>query len=161
MLLVRTILILFFTLNVLGNQRINLLFIVTVCIIILGLMWNIGTVYKHWWVNVIESFYIVNLALLAGWCEYNHQTSTSYARDQSIIAYILVGSALLVFIVIAVVRVVIRVKSVISKQRHAHPLETCQLTAVPAEDEPVLPTRPVLPTVSYIEFKHSESEFES
>ena len=98
----------------------------------------------------------INLALLAGWCEYNHQTSTNYARDQSIIAYVLVGSALLVFIVIAVVRVVIRVKSVISKQRHAHPLETCQLTAVPAEDEP-LP-----PTVSYIDFnKYSESEFDS
>ena len=163
MLLVRTVLILFFTLNILGNQRMNLLFIVTVCIIILGLMWNIGTVYKHWWVNVIVSFYVVNLALLAGWCEYNHQTSTSYARDQSIIAYVLVGSALLVFIVIAVIRVVTRVKSVVSKKRHAQPqsLEMCQLTAVLADDEPVLLTRPVLPTVSYIDFKHSESEIES
>ena len=80
----------------------NLLFIVTVCIVIFGLMWNIGTVYKQWWVNVIESFYIINLALLAGWCEYNNQTSTSFAQDQSIIAYVLVGSALLLFIVIAV-----------------------------------------------------------
>ena len=74
-----------------------------------------------------------------------------------IIAYILVGSALLVFIVIALKRVVMKLKSVISKQRHAQlqALEMCQLMAVPAEDVPVPPT------VTYIDFKHTESECES
>ena len=57
MLLVRTLLILFFTANILGNQRLNLLFVVTVCVVILAFMWNVGTVYKDWRVNIniIES----------------------------------------------------------------------------------------------------------
>ena len=107
MLLVRTILILFFTANVFGNQRLNFLFNVTVCVLILGAMWNIGTVYKDWWVNAIESFYLVNLTLLAAWCEYNRQMSPRYIENQSIIAYVLVGTALCVFITIAIGRVVI------------------------------------------------------
>ena len=139
----------------LGNQRLNFLFIVTVCVIILGAMWNIGTVYKKWWVNAVESFYIVNLTLLAAWCEYNHQISSSYIEDQSIIAYVLVGSAFSVIIVITVGRVIARVKSVIVNKRQQVAPNAYQLVDVPAEDV-VVP-----PTVTYIDFKHSESEMEN
>ena len=155
MLLVRTILILFFTANIFGNQRLNFLFIVTVCVLILGAMWNIGTIYKNWWVNAIESFYIVNLTLLAAWCEYNRQTSPHYIEDQSIIAYVLVGSALSVFIVIVFARAIVRVKNfIIAKQKQMAP-NVYELVDVPVEAV-VVP-----PTVTYINFRHSESEKEN
>ena len=165
MLLVRTILVVFFTLNIFGNQRLNLLFIVTVCVIILALMWNIGTVYKNWWVNIIESFFIGNLVLLAAWCEYNRQTSSNYIRDQSIIAYLLVGSALTVFVVIATTRVIMRVKVVIVKYK---PPKAHQLLEVPLEDltgctetAPAVGTRaPPTVTCTYIDFKHTENDDE-
>ena len=76
-------------------------------------MWNIGTVYKTRWVNAIESFYFVNLTLLAAWHEYNRQISPSYIENQSIIAYVLVGSALSLFIIITVGRITVRVKHII------------------------------------------------
>ena len=144
MLLVRTLLILFFTANIFGNQCLNFLFIVTVCVCILGAMWNIGTVYKTRWVNAIESFYFVNLTLLAAWCEYNRQISPSYVEDQSIIAYILVGSALFVFIIIAVGRVFVRVKRIIVAKRKLVAPNAYQLVDVPVNLEDVV----VTPTVS-------------
>ena len=161
MLLVRTLLILFFTANILGNQRLNLLFIV--CVVVLAFMWNVGTVYKDWRVNVIESFFVANLTLLAAWCEYNRQQSTSYVRDQSIIAYILVGSALLVFIVIALTRVILRLKSVIVKRvfpKFEHlPLEDIPAPLTEAATEGAVVAPPNV-TCTYINFQHSESEME-
>ena len=158
MLLVRTLLILLFTLNILGSQRLNLLFIVTVCVVMLTAMWNIGTVYKSQWVNVIESFFVANLALLAAWCEYNHQKSTTYIRDQSIIAYVLVGSALLLFTAIVLVRVIIKIRDAIVKcepPRRYQPMDV-PLESVTEQHKDKTPTI----TCTYIDFKHSESEME-
>ena len=152
MLLVRTILILFFTGNVFGNQRLNFLFIVTVCVLILGAMWNIGTIYKAWWVNAIESFYLVNLTLLAAWCEYNRQMSPRYIEDQLIIAYVLVGTALCVFITIAIGRVVIRVKSIVIAKRKQVAPNAYHLVDLPDNvEEGAVP-----PTVSYVNLTNSE-----
>jgi hypothetical protein len=156
MLLVRTILILFFTANIFGNQRLNFLFIVTVCVLILGAMWNIGTVYKNWWVNAIESFYLVNLTLLAAWCEYNRQISPRYIEDQSIIAYVLVGSALCVLLIIAIGHIIVGVKHfIVSKRKQVVPNAYQLVDDVPVE------AVPVPPTVSYINFRHSETEQEN
>ena len=159
MLLVRTLLILFFTANVFGNQRLNFLFLVTLCVLILGAMWNIGTVYKNWWVNAIESFYLVNLTLLAAWCEYNRHVSPRYIEDQSIIAYVLVGSALSVFIAIALGRVIIRVKGIIIAKRKQLAPNAYQFVAidVPGNIEDVA----VPPTVSYVNLTNSDSQTET
>ena len=168
MLLVRTFLVLFFTANVLGNQRLNLLFIVTVCVVILAVMWNVGTVYKTWWVNAIESFFVANLALLAAWCEFNRRKSTSFIRDQLITAYLLVGSALLVFVVIVLTRLTVRAKSVIVK--HVNPRvyrgidvpvdDVGDINVPPTEIEHVANATPKV-TCTYIDFKHSESEMKT
>ena len=148
----------FFTVNIFGNQRLNFLFIITVCVLILGAMWNIGTVYKNWWINAIESFYVVNLILLATWCEYNHQISPSYIKDQSIIAYyVLVGSALSVFITITIGRIIARVKSIIIVKRKQVAPNACQLVDVPGNVEDVI----VPPTVSYVNLTNSESQSET
>ena len=159
MLLVRTLLILFFSANILGNQRLNLLFVVSVCVVVLAFMWNVGTVYKDWRVNVIESFFVANLTLLAAWCEYNRQQSTSYVRDQSIIAYVLVGSALLLFVGIALTRVILRVKSVIVK-RVFPKFEQMPLEDIPAPAAEGGMVAPPNVTCTYINFQHSESEME-
>ena len=158
MLVVRTILILFFTVNIFGSQRLNYLFIVTVCVLLLGVMWNIGTVYKNWWVNAVESFYIVNLTLLAAWCEYNRQISPTYTEDQSIIAYVLIGSALSVFITIAIARVIVKVKNVIIAKRKQLAPNEHQLVDVPVNVEGVAA---VPPTVSYVKLTNSETESET
>ena len=63
-------------------------------------MWNFGTIYKQLMVNFVESFYIINLALLAGWTEYNRQGTTDYEQHQVIIIYIYVNyNDLVLFIV--------------------------------------------------------------
>ena len=155
MLLVRTLLIVFFTANIIGNQCLNFLFVVTVYVLILGAMWNIGTIYKNWWVNAIESFYIVNITLVAAWCEYNRQVSPGYIENQSIIAYVLVGSALSVFIITVFVRAVTRVKNIIISKRKQVASSAYQLVDVSVEGI-VIP-----PTVTYIDFKHTESQIEN
>ena len=158
MLLVRTLLILLFTLNIIGDQRLNLLFIVTVCVVLLTVMWNVGTVYKSWWVNVIESAFVADLALLAAWCGYNQEKSTTYIRDQSIIAYLLVGAALLLFVATVSIRVIKKVKDMIVKRM---PLRRYQRMDVPLEEVvPQNEDRPPTVTCTYIEFKSSASKTE-
>ena len=68
MLVIRSVLLLLFGVNVLGNPQINLLLIVSSCVLLLGVMWNLGTVYKHVYVNCLESFYIINLILRHLFC---------------------------------------------------------------------------------------------
>ena len=100
MLLIRSILLLVFILNILGDRRLNLEIVFSVCVLLLGVMWNAGTIYKEKYVNVIESFYIVNLGLLSGWTAYNRQDLANYHTDQRIVTYVLIGSAFLVFVCI-------------------------------------------------------------
>ncbi len=63
-------------------------------------MWNFGAVYKLYWINFVESFYIVNLALLACWSEYNRQGSTDYAQNQAIIVYVFTGLAICASVIV-------------------------------------------------------------
>lgn len=56
MLLVRGAVILTFGLNIFCDPRLYLILIVTICVVILGTMWNVGTVYRKKYINMIESF---------------------------------------------------------------------------------------------------------
>lgn len=100
MLLVRVMLLLAFGFNTLGDQRLNLILIVSMSAIILGIMWNVGTIYKEKYVNVIESFFLLNLGLLSAWTLYNRYNSTNYFLYQTTVSYTFVGSSLIVFIAI-------------------------------------------------------------
>ena len=115
MLLVRSLLLLLFAVNILGNLRLNLMLIISTCVLLLGVMWNFGTVYKNNKVNLIEGFYIINLALTAGWSEFNHQDSPHYEQDQTIIIYIFTGLAILVAGIIIIARTISKVKQFINK----------------------------------------------
>ena len=149
MLLIRSILLFLFGVNILGNPRINLLLIVSTCILLLGIMWNFGTVYKQKVVNLIESFHIINLALLAGWSEYNRQGSTDYKQQQAIIVYVFTGSALFAFIII---QTFVKLRLFVKKYRRKHQFH--QLETLP-EAITFPEQQPALPTVSYVEIHHS------
>ena len=98
MLLLRGVLLTIFGLNLFGDPRLNLEIILSVCVILLGLMWNAGTIYKDRYINMLESFYIVNLGLLSGWTAYNRFSSTKHFVYQMAISYTLVGASFAVFI---------------------------------------------------------------
>ena len=149
MLLIRSILLFLFVVNILGNPRINLLLIVSTCIILLGTMWNFGTVYKQQLVNLVESFYFINLALLAGWSEYNRQGSTDYKQNQTVIIYVFTGLALFTTVI---VQTFVKLRQ---------PVEKCKERKYQAHELEMLPEiitfpgQQTAPTVSYVEIHNS------
>ena len=72
-----------------------------------------GTVYKQQLVNLVESFYFINLALLAGWSEYNRQGSTDYKQNQTIIIYVFTGLALFT---IVIVQTFVKLRQLVGKE---------------------------------------------
>ena len=65
LLLARVCLFLVFSLNTLGDPIINLLSIVTCTFCLFAYLSLIGGVYKLWWVNLVETTFILNLGLLS------------------------------------------------------------------------------------------------
>ena len=107
-LIIRSVLILAFASNVQGNPRVNLMIIVTTVVLVLGIVWNVGTVYKQRLNNVLEAFFFVNLALLCAWTEYNRQGSSDFLTSQTVIAYTFVSMSLLVFSAVLVCHICTR-----------------------------------------------------
>ena len=75
MLVVRSILLVGYGLNVLGDSDINNLLTVTVLAILLCCTWIIGIVYKNTSLNILEASFILNLLILSGWTIYSRRTS--------------------------------------------------------------------------------------
>ena len=65
LLLVRVCLFLVFSLNTYGDPTINLLAIIACMFTLFAYLSIIGGVYKVWWINLIESAFIMNLGLLS------------------------------------------------------------------------------------------------
>jgi hypothetical protein len=65
LLLVRVCLFLVFSLNTYGDPTINLLAIIACMFTLFAYLSIIGGVYKLWWINIIESAFILNLGLLS------------------------------------------------------------------------------------------------
>jgi predicted outer membrane repeat protein len=93
LLLVRILLVTFHQVNVVGGQELNFVIIVTLGLCGLGTMWNFGSLYRNKYVTALETFYIMNLVLLAGWSEY-----VTTHRSQLILSYTLVTLSLVVFL---------------------------------------------------------------
>lgn len=110
MLLVRGAVILVFGLNIFGDPRLNLILIVTFCAIILGTMWNFGTIYKEKFINAIETFFFVNLGLLSAWTLYNQYSFTNFFLQQIVVSYTFVGSSLVAFLAIVSAQTYLRFK---------------------------------------------------
>ena len=77
MLVVRSILLVGYGLNVLGDPDINHLLTVTVLSILQCSSWVIGIVYKTTALSILEASFILNLLILSGWTIYNRHASNA------------------------------------------------------------------------------------
>ena len=73
----RIILSLVSTGNVLGDDSVDLIAIVTLVIILLALLGQAGGVYKTWILTLLESFFLANLGILASVTLYNKESGGS------------------------------------------------------------------------------------
>ena len=101
LLLVRIILFAIFGGNALGDPRINL-FAITVVIVTLLVFWlNAGKVHKKLWMKLLESFFLLNLSILAGGTLFlKSLEGFSVVEQQAVLTSIMIGSAFIVFIAI-------------------------------------------------------------
>ena len=103
LLLVRIVLFTIFGGNALGDPRINL-FAITTVVATLLVFWVIaGKVYKKLWMKLLESFFLLNLIILAAATLFlKSLEGFSVVRKQAVLTSIMVGSTALVFIGILV-----------------------------------------------------------
>ena len=106
LLLIRVCLFLVFSLNTIGNPMINLLAICITMSCLLAYLSLIGGVYKQWWLNVIETAFILNLLVLSSGSFYQINTGTSI---KPIITYTSTGITLVLFICILVYHFILKV----------------------------------------------------
>ena len=65
LLLIRSILLVIFAVNVLGEDSLNLLTITIASLLILAVVWAFHGVYKKQYLNILESFFFLNLGILS------------------------------------------------------------------------------------------------
>ena len=81
MLVVRSILLIGFSLNILGDPDFNHLLTVTVLSVLLCCIWVTGIVYKNTALSIVEASFILNLLILSGWTIYNRRASNGGSSD--------------------------------------------------------------------------------
>ena len=103
LLLVRIGLFAIFGGNALGDPRINLFAIIIVVVILLAFWLISGRVYKRLWMKLLESFFLVNLAIFAAATLFlKSLEGYSVVDQQAVLTSIMIGSAFVVFIGILV-----------------------------------------------------------
>ena len=167
MLLVRSFLLLAFVLNILGSPRLNLAIIMSTIAVSLGFTWNVGAIYKKLINNILETFYIVNLGLLATWTAFNQQDSPKHIQNQAVIANFFVGTAFATFMMTILYHTVLQIRRFMHSRAHywcqrnqREPCTQQQQIQLQQVDEygsplPVHSARP--PTVSYVALSQLET----
>ena len=118
-LLVRVVLFVSFAANGLGDPHINLIFIITITVSVMTLLWileivyKFGILYSNTSTNVLEIFYLVNIIFLSTWSL--TQTESNSPERQTIISNILIGLSFCVFICIVVSHTYKQLKEEFSK----------------------------------------------
>ena len=105
-LLMRAVLLIIFAFG--ENKLINLLAIITTCIVALTMFKLTGGIYDKSWMDTLEMSFLVNLGVLAAATSYSLNSSINGYRE--IATYISISIALLTFIGIIVVHVYWRLK---------------------------------------------------
>ena len=101
MLVVRSILLVGFGMNTLGDPNINHLLTVTVLSTLFSCTWITGIVYKNRALNILETSFVLNLLILSGWTVYNRQASNGDSGDrQTALVCTSTGVAFITFICI-------------------------------------------------------------
>ena len=93
---VRIVLFITFSSNVLGDPRVNLLAIIISLLLLLVILWNTGQVYKSRLTHVLECMYIFNLGVYTAATAYLVSLNSSPYRQEQL-ACIMVGTAFMVF----------------------------------------------------------------
>ena len=104
LLLIRVCLFLVFSLNTFGDPIINLLTIVTCMFTLFAYLSIIGGVYKLWWINVIETAFIMNLGLLSAAGLYKVAANVAITP----ITYTSTGIAFLLFVAIVSYHLIVK-----------------------------------------------------
>ena len=112
-LMIRVVLYAVFTTNVANDINVNLLATAIVACIYCG-MTNIVSVYRNWILNIIETFFIINLLCLSTSMLYIHNYTTA---SNAILIMTSVGSAFIVFIAIVVFHCYTLVKDLLTLKR--------------------------------------------
>ena len=100
-LFIRSLLFTSFAINVLGEPDFNLMVTAFACFLVLMLAWSVGGVYKKSFLEILESWFFLNLGILCVATSYimNHTSNEHKAiKYQSAATYTSVGAALLTFI---------------------------------------------------------------
>ena len=101
MLVVRSILLVGFGLNILGDPNLNHLLTVTVLSTLFSCTWITGVVYKNRALNILETSFVLNLLILSGWTVYNRHASIGDSNDgQTALVCTSIGVAFITFICI-------------------------------------------------------------
>ena len=100
LLLSRLILSLISSVNVIGDDNINLLAINILTFVLLVLLWQSGGVYKIWTISILDSFFLINLGVLSLVTLYNRNVSKAPDNVQYATICVSVGSVFAVFCLI-------------------------------------------------------------
>ena len=101
MLVVRSILLVGYGLNILGDPDINHLLTATVLSILLCCIWVTGIIYKTTTLSILEASFILNLLILSGWTIYNrHASHEDLSNGQTALVCTSTGVAFSTFICI-------------------------------------------------------------
>ena len=95
----RLILSLISSVNVLGDDNVNILATIILVFFLLVSLWQSGGVYKIWIISVLDSFFLINLGLLSLFTLYNKFTQVSDSA-QYVTICVSVGSVFAVFCLI-------------------------------------------------------------
>ena len=112
MLVIRSILLVGFGMNILGDPDINHLLTITVLSILLCCIWMTGIVYKTTALSILEASFILNLLILSGWTIYNRHASNRDSSDgQTALVCTSTGIAFSTFICIVFYHTYLHLKS--------------------------------------------------
>ena len=162
LLLVRVVLLTCFAFNTLGDPGVNLL--VTQLALLAIIPFTVRGIYNKTGLNILESFYLINLEIFASWTLFNQymfSDETLLQRYQAVASYTMVGSCALVFLASFLVVSVQRVKKTrcfINYQRKKHnsqKLHGISITNADLLGSASTPACPAVaaPTVTFVELR--------
>ena len=124
LLLARACLFLVFSLNLLGDPTVNLLAITLTALALCGYNSIIRGVYRHWWLNLVEVIFVLNLGILSSAAHYQ----IASGGDLTPITYTSTTVALLVFVAIVIYHIKVRlipIKWILYMKNKVHNLVKC------------------------------------
>ena len=116
LLIMRVFLFVGFALNSLGDEQINLKFVITFLVSLLSLQLllssscHFGSLYNVPLTNAFEIFFLLNLVVLSTWSLLQMNSTSSSLMTQTVITDVCVGLAFIVFVFILAQHVYIRLK---------------------------------------------------